>query len=74
MAMDDGVDSPARGPEVGAEIIAPLPLAKLPAVVPAATTRRAGGRWSKGAALLLVFFGAAAGGTYWWLHSGPGLP
>ncbi len=74
MAIEDSADSPVRSPEVGAEIIAPQPPAKLPAVVPAAATRRGGWRWPKRAALLLVLLGAAAGGTYWWLHSGPGLP
>jgi HlyD family secretion protein len=74
MTTDDTNDRPISSPEAPAEIIAPLPVAKLPAIVPPVKDRRGRWRWPRRAALLLALLAAALGGGYWWLHSGMSLP
>jgi HlyD family secretion protein len=74
MTEDDTADSPASSPEARAEIIAPLPVAKLPAVVPPVKNRRGEWRWSRRATLLLALLSVGLGGGYWWSHSGTSLP
>jgi HlyD family secretion protein len=74
MTAPDPVDSPASGAETPVDIIAPAPIAKLPAVVLPAPALRPKRRWRMHAVLLLGLLAVALGGGYRWFHSGTSLP
>jgi HlyD family secretion protein len=69
--MSDLQDAQETATDGSATLVA-VPVANLPAVVPApAPTRR---RLRRLLGMLLVLAIAAAGGAYWWLHRAPPLP
>jgi Biotin-lipoyl like len=71
--MSSDKDNPAGQTVPRPEVLLPPPTPKVPAVVPAAATRRRDRSWLRPVLLLLVLLAAGAGG-YAWFHAKPALP